>query len=73
MWLAAAYAPRRACRKIARTSSMNIVVGVSSGAPFADVDRVANSVIGATVALPGFALRFFANLASTMHAIIERM
>jgi hypothetical protein len=52
---------------------MNIVAGVSTKAPFADVDRVANSVIGATDALPRFALRFFANLASTMHAILACM
>jgi hypothetical protein len=52
---------------------MNIVAGAVAEAPFADVDRVANSVIGATAALPRFALRFFANLASTMHAIFARM
>jgi hypothetical protein len=52
---------------------MNIVAGVSTEAPFADVDRVANSVIGAIVALSRFALRFFTNLTSTMHAILARM
>jgi hypothetical protein len=52
---------------------MNIVAGVSTEALFADVDRVTNSVIGATDALPRFALRFFANLASTMHAILACM
>ena len=56
-----------------RTSSMNIVVGAVAEARFAGVEPVANSVIGATAALPRFALRFFANLASTMHAILARM
>ncbi|MEI6272777.1 MAG: hypothetical protein WCQ03_04825 [Phycisphaerae bacterium] len=52
---------------------MNIVAGVSTEASFTGASRVANSVIGATVALQIFALRFFANLTSTMHAILARM
>ena len=44
------------------------MAGVSTETLFEDVGRVANSVIGATVALPRFDLRFFANQASTMHA-----
>jgi len=52
---------------------VNIVAVAVAEAPFADIDRVANSVIGATVALQIFALRFFANLTSTMHAILARM